>query len=121
MCGAPTQGLSVEGIDVGKETVIQGSVLRDSSPVGGAYVRLIAILAVAGVERAGRLRGWIGAGAALAFWPFVAGLAWPGQFAEHFFAAPGDWTLLALAPGARGEATVSAERGRVSEVQVIVA
>jgi hypothetical protein len=52
-------------------------------------VGLIAILAVAGVERAGRLRAWIGAGAALAFWPFIAGHAWPGQLAEHFFAAPG--------------------------------
>jgi hypothetical protein len=52
-------------------------------------VGLVAILAVAGIERAGRLRAWIGVGAALAFWPFVAGVAWPGQLAEHFFAAPG--------------------------------
>ena len=52
-------------------------------------VGLVAILAVAGVERAGKLRAWIGAGAALAFWPFVAGLAWPGQLAEHFFSSPG--------------------------------
>jgi hypothetical protein len=52
-------------------------------------VGLVAILAVAGVERAGKLRAWIAAGAALAFWPFVAGAAWPGQLAEHFFAAPG--------------------------------
>ena len=52
-------------------------------------VGLIAILAVAGIEQAGRLRAWIGAGAALAFWPFVAGAAWPGTLAEHFFSAPG--------------------------------
>ena len=56
-----------------------------SHPVG-----LIAILAVAGVERAGRLRALDRRPAPRSpFWPFVAGLPWPGQLAEHFFAAPG--------------------------------
>lgn len=49
----------------------------------------LAVLAVAGLEHLRRLRGWIAAGAALAFWPFVAGAAWPGTLAEHFFSAPG--------------------------------
>ena len=49
----------------------------------------LAVLAVAGLEHLGRLRGWIAAGAALAFWPFVAGASWPGLAAEHFFSAPG--------------------------------
>jgi len=42
-----------------------------------------------------------------------------GQF--RFFAAPGSWTLLALAPGARGETAVSAEQGEITEAVVSVA
>ena len=41
MCSATVGGLSLEGIDVTKETVIQGTVSRDGQPVGGAYVRLL--------------------------------------------------------------------------------
>jgi thiosulfate/3-mercaptopyruvate sulfurtransferase len=41
MCAATTGGLSLEGIDVAKESVIQGTVTRDGEPVGGAYVRLL--------------------------------------------------------------------------------
>jgi len=40
MCGAPEQELSLEGIDVATETVIQGTVTRGGQPEGGAYVRL---------------------------------------------------------------------------------
>jgi rhodanese-related sulfurtransferase len=39
MCGATQGGLSVAGIDVTKEAVIQGRVLRGGDPVAGAYVR----------------------------------------------------------------------------------
>jgi hypothetical protein len=48
----------------------------------------IAVLAVAGVEQAHRLRGWLAAGGALALWPLVAGYAPPATDAGHFFAAP---------------------------------
>jgi hypothetical protein len=41
MCGATKGGLSVEGIDLTKEAVIQGRVLRGGDPVAGAYVRLL--------------------------------------------------------------------------------
>jgi Protein of unknown function (DUF1416) len=94
MCGPPPQGLSLEGVDVAKETVIQGSVVRDSSPVGGAYVRLL--------DSTGEFTAEVVTSPA-------------GEF--RFFAAPGEWTVLALAPGARGEATVAATQGEVSEVQ----
>jgi hypothetical protein len=97
MCGAPAQGLSVEGIDVAKETVIQGAVVRESEPVGGAYVRLL--------DGTGEFTAEVVTSAT-------------GQF--RFFAAPGEWTVLALAPGARGEATVNATRGEVSEVRLAV-
>jgi Protein of unknown function (DUF1416) len=97
MCGAPAQDLSAEGIDVAKETVIQGSVVRDSQPVGGAYVRLL--------DASGEFTAEVVTSAT-------------GQF--RFFAAPGEWTVLALAPGGRGETTVDASQGRISEVQVAV-
>jgi hypothetical protein len=48
----------------------------------------VAILAVAGVEQAHRLRGWLAAGAALALWPLVADYAPPSADAGHFFASP---------------------------------
>ncbi len=45
MCGATEGGLSLDGVNVAKEAVIQGQVLRDSAgggePVGNAYVRLL--------------------------------------------------------------------------------
>ena len=40
MCGATTGGLSREGIDVSKESIIEGSIQRDGMPVTG-YVRLL--------------------------------------------------------------------------------
>ncbi len=39
-CGAPAGGFGIEGVDVAKETVIQGAVSRDGQPVVG-YVRLL--------------------------------------------------------------------------------
>ena len=98
MCTAPVGGVSVEGIDVSKETVIQGSVLKEGEPVGGAYVRLL--------DGSNEFTAEVVTSAT-------------GQF--RFFAAPGSWTLLALAPGARGETAVSAEQGEITEAVVSVA
>ena len=39
MCGAVAGGLSIEGLDMSKETVIQGQVSRAGQSAGGAYVR----------------------------------------------------------------------------------
>ena len=45
MCGATKGGLSLDGVNVAKESVIQGIVTRgagdDAEPVGNAYVRLL--------------------------------------------------------------------------------
>jgi uncharacterized GH25 family protein len=41
MCGATEGGLSLAGVNVAKEAVIQGQVLRDGEPVANAYVRLL--------------------------------------------------------------------------------
>ncbi len=95
MCGATTGGLSVEGIDATKESVIQGVVTRSGEPVGGAYVRLLD-----------------GSGEFTAEVPTSA----TGQF--RFFAAPGEWTLRTLAPGSTLDRSVVANQGSVAEVEV---
>ncbi len=95
MCGATTGGLDVEGIDVAKESVIQGVVSRGGEPVGGAYVRLLD-----------------GGGEFTAEVPTSA----TGHF--RFFAAPGQWTLRTLAPGATVDRQVVAVLGGVAEVSV---
>ncbi|PZF83173.1 DUF1416 domain-containing protein [Jiangella anatolica] len=77
MCGATAGGVSLEGVDVTKETVIQGVVHRDDAPLAGAYVRLL--------DASGEFTAEVPTSAT-------------GQF--RFFAAPGTWTLRTLAPGA---------------------
>ena len=39
--GATEGGLSLDGVNVAKEAIVQGQVTRDGEPVGGAYVRLL--------------------------------------------------------------------------------
>ena len=96
MCGAPTQGQGLEGVDVTKETVIQGVVTADGAPVPSAYVRLL--------DGTGEFTAEVQASAT-------------GQF--RFFAAPGDWTLRTLVP--RRDAVdkkVTAKVGEVTEVEI---
>ena len=96
MCGAKTGGFSTEGIDVAKETVIQGTVTAAGEPVGGAFVRLL--------DGTGEFTAEVVTSAA-------------GQF--RFFAAPGTWTLRALSREGNGNTTVAANRG-VNEVALTV-
>jgi hypothetical protein len=95
MCGATTGGLSVAGIDVTREAVIQGRVLRGDAPVAGAYVRLL--------DSGGEFTAEVPTSAT-------------GHF--RFFAGDGSWTLRTLAPGAKVDRKVVATRGTVSEVDV---
>jgi hypothetical protein len=96
MCGATAGGPSLAGIDVASETIIQGSVTRDGEPVTG-YVRLLD-----------------GGGEFTAEVPTSA----TGQF--RFFAAPGNWTLRALVPGATVDRKVVAQQGNPTEVAIAV-
>ncbi|WP_239333973.1 DUF1416 domain-containing protein [Frankia sp. CiP3] len=98
MCGAISGGPSVEGIDVAKETVIQGVVLRDGSPVSAGYARLL--------DEGGDFTAEV---------PLSA----TGQF--RFFARPGSWTVRALVPGASGERKVVARQGEPVDTEVEVA
>lgn len=98
MCGATAGGVSLEGVDLSTQSVIQGVVSRADAPLAGAYVRLLD----AGGE-------------------FVAELptSTTGQF--RFFAAPGQWTVRTLAPGAAPvDRAVVAVQGEVAEVEVTV-
>jgi hypothetical protein len=98
MCGAKTGGFSTEGIDVAKETVIQGTVTAAGEPVGGAFVRLL--------DGSGE---------------FTAEVVTAPNGEFRFFARPGDWTLRALSWQGNGEASVSATQGEVTQTSVALA
>jgi len=98
MCGATTGGLSLDGVNVAKESVIQGVVTRGDQPVGNAYVRLL--------DRTGEFTAEVPTSAT-------------GHF--RFFAAPGTWTLRTLAPKAEPvDRSVVAQQGVVAEVAVAI-
>jgi hypothetical protein len=99
-CQAPAGGVSLEGVDVSKESVIQGVVTRgDDGPVAGAYVRLL--------DAAGE---------------FTAEVPTNDDGEFRFFAAPGQWTLRTLAPRAAPvDRAVVAQRGSVAKVEVSIA
>ena len=96
MCGATTGGLSLDGINVAKEAIIQGQVVRGDEPVGNAYVRLL--------DKSGEFTAEVPTSAT-------------GHF--RFFAGPGDWTLRTLAPKAEPvDKKVVAQTGVVAEVAI---
>ncbi|HTL23666.1 MAG TPA: DUF1416 domain-containing protein [Mycobacteriales bacterium] len=97
MCGAPVQTLDLEGIDVAKESIVQGTVIRDGAPVPGAYVRLL--------DSTGE---------------FTAEVQTSATGAFRFFAAPGDWTLRTLTSGSSVDTPATAKLGEVVEVTVSV-
>jgi hypothetical protein len=103
MCGATEGGLSLDGVDVEKEAVIQGRVLRrsdsgDGGPVGNAYVRLL--------DRTGEFTAEVPTSAT-------------GHF--RFFAGNGPWTLRTLAPKAvTVDTPVEAAVGSVAEVTIAI-
>ena len=96
MCGATQGGLSLDGVDVAKEAVVQGQVVRDGEPVPNAYVRLL--------DRTGEFTAEVPTSAT-------------GQF--RFFAGNGEWTLRTLAPqAATVDRKVEAAVGSVAEVTI---
>jgi len=102
-CGATPSGPDLAGVDLAKQAVIQGVVLRDGSsdsvpngvPATTGYVRLL--------DSDGEFVAEV---------PLNDG----GQF--RFFAAPGRWTVRALVPGATGEVKTEAEYGRAVNLTI---
>jgi hypothetical protein len=98
MCGATEGGLSLDGVDVAKEAIIQGQVLKGEEPVGNAYVRLL--------DRTGEFTAEVPTSAT-------------GHF--RFFAGPGEWTLRTLAPKSDPvDKKVTAATGVIAEVAVAI-
>jgi hypothetical protein len=95
-CGATPGGPSLDGIDLSQQTVIQGQILRDGSSdsvpngtaVANGHVRLL--------DASGEFTAEVPTNN-------------DGQF--RFFAAPGSWTLVVQAPGARVEQQLIAAQG----------
>ena len=75
-------------VDVEKEIVLNGQVTSGGTPVGGAYVRLL--------DATGE---------------FTAEVVSSATGAFRFYAAPGRWTVRALAAAGTGQRTVEAGRG----------
>lgn len=104
-CGARPGGPSTDGIDLSKQTVIQGQVLRDGSSdsvpngtaVANGHVRLL--------DATGEFTAEVPTNA-------------EGHF--RFFASPGTWTLVVQAPGARVEKTIVAERGNATDLVISI-
>ena len=102
-CGATPGGPDTAGVDLSKQAVIQGVVLRDGTsdsvpngtPATTGYVRLL--------DRDGE---------------FVAEVPLNNDGQFRFFAAPGEWTIRALVPGATSEAKASADYGRAVDLTI---
>ena len=102
-CGATPGGPDLAGVDLSKQSIIQGVVLLDGKsdsvpnghPATTGYVRLL--------DNDGE---------------FVAEvpLNEHGQF--RFFAAPGKWTVRALVPGAQAQVEASAAYGQAVELTI---
>ena len=96
MCGAIEGGLTLDGVNVAKEAIVQGQVTREGAPVANAYVRLL--------DRTGE---------------FTAEVPTNDRGQFRFFAGDGEWTLRTLAPKAEPvDQLVVAARGSVAEVAI---
>ncbi len=98
-CGAQAGGAPVSAAkDAGTQAVVQGRVTQNGSAVPVGYARLL--------NTSG---------------DFVAEVPLSEDGGFRCFAAPGSWTLRVLAPGnVRAERTVSADIGKVTELEVAV-
>lgn len=102
-CGAKPGGPSLDGVDLTRQTVIQGVILRegisDSVPNGAVvtngYVRLL--------DATGE---------------FTAEVPTDSEGHFRFFASPGNWKVVVQAPGARVEREISAEQGVLTDLVI---
>jgi Protein of unknown function (DUF1416) len=95
-CGAPAGGATATS--AGSQAIVQGRVTQNGAALATGYARLL--------NSGG---------------DFVAEVPLGDDGGFRFFAAPGSWTLRVLAPGGvRAERTVSADVGRVTELELAV-
>ena len=115
-CGARPGGPSLDGVDLTKQTVIQGQILRYSEATSQLTNQIRdgiddAVPNGAAVSN-GHVRLLDATGEFTAEVPTNA----EGQF--RFFASPGTWTLVVQAPGARVEKRVIAAQGIASDTVI---
>lgn len=96
-CGAVVGGVSLDDVNISKQAVIQGVILKDGSPATTGYARLN--------DANGDFTAEV---------PLSA----KGEF--RFFAAAGNWTVVALVPGGVSRTPVEAQLGVVTDLDVIV-
>lgn len=96
-CGAVVGGVSLDKVDVTNQAVIQGVVFKNGAPVKIGYVRLHD-----------------------SHDEFVAEVPVSDKGEFRFFAAQGKWTLVALVPGGGTRASVTAQLGEISDVEVVL-
>ncbi len=96
-CGAPAGGIKISD-GVGNQAIVRGHVTSAGTPVPAGYARLLN-----------------------ADGEFVAEVPLGEDGGFIFYAAPGDWTLRVLAPGGiRADQVVSAQTGKITELELAV-
>lgn len=94
-CGAVVGGVSLDNIDISTQAVIQGVITSGNVPASVGYARLL--------DRNDE---------------FVAEVPISKQGEFRFFTVAGDWTVVALIPGANGRTQVQATLGNVLDVDI---
>lgn len=94
-CGAVVGGVSLDNIDISTQAVIQGVITSGNVPASVGYARLLdrndEFVAEVPISKLGEFR---------------------------FFTLAGDWTVVALIPGANSRTKVQATLGNVLDVDI---
>ncbi len=96
-CGAVVGGVSLDNVDITNQAVIQGVISYGNVPASVGYARL--------VDRNDE---------------FVAEVPISKQGEFRFFTVAGNWTIVALIPGANSRTEVTAELGKILDVDIAV-
>jgi hypothetical protein len=96
-CGAVVGGVSLDNVDITNQAVIQGVISSGNVPASVGYARLL--------DRNDE---------------FVAEVPISKQGEFRFFTVAGEWTVVALIPGANSRTQVKATLGNVLDVDISV-
>lgn len=94
-CGAVVGGVSLDNVDISTQAVIQGVITSGDAPASVGYARLL--------DRNDE---------------FVAEVPISKQGEFRFFTVTGDWTVVALIPGASSRTQVNAELGKILDLDI---